>query len=161
MTSVSVFPKYVCLALLACGLLSACVQGDRDGQAPQAHLVVSGVAPAAGAIAPGSSAVFIIDVVNSGPDEATGVRIIHKIGDQSRLESTRCRASGGATCPPVDGSPTTMAMKSLPAGGALRFTDTLRRVGTAPGFMIDSMAVSAANDADPGHDTVALAVPVR
>jgi hypothetical protein len=150
--------RYSWTLLALCGLLAGCARGSSEVRRPGADIVVSGTTPSA-AIASGASAAFSIEVVNSGADAATDVRIDHKIGDQSRLESMRCRASGGAVCPQLDGARITV--KRLPAGGALRFTDTLRRASNTPGFIIDAMTVSAANDSDPGHDTVALAVEVH
>lgn len=143
--------------MVLCALLSGCAYGEGGGKAA-AKVLVSGIAPAS-AVVPGGRAVFRIKIANSGPDAATGVHIVRTVDDQARLVSSVCSASGGARCP--DAGTSSMIMAKLPAGGVIEFTDSLEILPGTVGYIVDSMAVTADDDIDPGHGTVALDAPVR
>ena len=124
----------------------------------EADLVVTAAGPTA-PVASGQSAEFHIRVTNAGPHDAADVRIINTIGAQSELVSMTCNAEGPAICPnPIAQS---MLVPTLPNGGVLTFTVTLKLANRATGIIVDAMAANFAGDFDPNNNSVAVDAVVR
>ncbi len=124
----------------------------------EADLVVTAAGPTA-PVASGESAEFRIRVTNAGPHDASNVRILNTIGAQSELVSMTCNAEGPATCPnPIAQS---MQVPTLPNGGVLTFTVTLKLANRATGIIVDAMAANFAGDFDPNNNSVAVDAVVR
>jgi uncharacterized repeat protein (TIGR01451 family) len=131
------------LHLLVLVLLSACAAGSgRQGT----QVVVSGSGPTS-AVQGGSNAVFVMTVTNTGPYDASNIKLIDNVGDQLKLISITCAASGGATCPAAPG--VQMTIPSLPNGGALVFSVTVQLVNGASGTIQNTMTASFANEINP------------
>jgi uncharacterized repeat protein (TIGR01451 family) len=129
--------------LLAMLTLAACAAGSgRQGT----EIVVSGTGPTA-AVQGGANAVFVMTVTNTGPYDASNIKLIDNVGNQLKLISITCAASGGATCP---SSPTVeMTIPSMPDGGALVFSVTVQVDTGATGTIQNSMVASFAEELDP------------
>jgi uncharacterized repeat protein (TIGR01451 family) len=136
--------------LLAALTLVGCAAGSgRQGT----EIVVSGVGPT-GQVQGGANAVFTMTVKNTGPYNASNVKIVDNVGNQLKLISITCTATGGATCP---SSPTVeMVISSLPNGGALNFAVTVQLDNGATGIIQNTMTASFAEELDPTQDTAAV-----
>ena len=124
-------------------MLAACAGGSgRQGT----QIVVTGTGPTA-PVAAGTNAVFVMNVANVGPYDASNVKLIDNVGNQLRLVSITCAASGGATCP---SSPTVdMTLSSIPNGGTLIFSVTVQLDNSATGIIQNSMSASFAEEINP------------
>jgi len=93
-------------------------------------------------------------VTNSGPYDASNIKLIDNIGNQLKLVSITCSASGGATCP---NPPTVeMVIPSMPNGSALVFTVTVQLDNGATGTIDNSMVASFAEEIDPTGASAAV-----
>ena len=127
--------------------LAACAAGSgRQGT----EIAVSGTGPA-DPVQSGSNAVFLMTVTNTGPYDASDIKLIDNVGNQLKLVSITCTASGGATCP---STPTVeMTNLSLPDGGSLLFTVTTQLDSGATGTIQNTMTASFAEELDPTQDS--------
>lgn len=112
---------------------------------PTNGVFVTGVGPS-GTLVGGGSAVFTMQVGNSGPDAAATVGIVNQVGAGLNFTGVTCAASGRATCPATTGPVMTVA--SLPAGGTLTFSVHTNVVPGTNGVVTNNMSVTAANDTD-------------
>jgi uncharacterized repeat protein (TIGR01451 family) len=137
------------LHLWVLAVVAACAGGSgRQGT----QIVVSGVGPAA-PVAAGANAVFVMTVTNTGPYDASNIKLVDNVGNQLKLISITCSASGGATCP---ATPTVeMTIPSLPNGGALIFSVTVQLDNNATGTIENAMVANFANEIDPTAETAA------
>jgi uncharacterized repeat protein (TIGR01451 family) len=130
--------------------LAACASGSgRQGT----EIVVTGTGPTS-QVAGGQNAVFVMTVTNAGPYDASNVKLIDNVGNQLKLLSITCAASGGATCP---SSPSVeMVISEIPNGGVLKFSVTTQLDSGATGTVENSMVASFANEIDPTQDSAAV-----
>ena len=137
------------LYLWVLAVVSACAAGSgRQGT----QIVVSGTGPTA-PVAAGANAVFVMTVTNTGPYDASNIKLVDNVGNQLKLISITCSASGGATCPTA---PTVeMTIPSLPNGGALIFSVTVQLDSNATGTIENAMVASFAEEIDPTAETAA------
>jgi uncharacterized repeat protein (TIGR01451 family) len=136
--------------LLAVLTLAGCAAGSgRQGT----EIVVSGVGPTA-QVQGGANAVFMMTVKNTGPYSASNIKVVDNVGNQLRLISITCTATGGASCP---SSPSVdMVISSLPNGGALIFAVTVQLDSGATGTVQNTMTASFAEEIDPTQATAAV-----
>jgi uncharacterized repeat protein (TIGR01451 family) len=136
--------------LLAVLTLAGCAAGSgRQGT----EIVVTGVGPTA-QVQGGGNAVFTMTVKNTGPYNASNIKVVDNVGNQLRLISITCTATGGASCP---SSPSVdMEISSLPNGGALIFAVTVQVDGGATGIIQNTMSASFAEEIDPTQATAAV-----
>lgn len=106
---------------------------------------VVGVGPPTVAIG-GTETAFTMTVANAGPDPATAVSIANQVGSGLTLTAISCTAVNGASCPATVGP--VMQVPSLAAGASLVFVVQARVASGANGTVINTMQVSAAEDAD-------------
>jgi uncharacterized repeat protein (TIGR01451 family) len=130
--------------------LAACASGSgRQGT----EIVVTGTGPT-GQVQGGSDAVFVMSVTNTGPYDASNIKLIDTVGNQLKLLSITCAASGGATCP---SSPTVeMVISEIPNGGVLKFSVTTQLDNGATGTVENSMVATFAYEIDPTQDSAAV-----
>ena len=131
------------LHLMVLLVLSACAAGSgRQGT----QITVTGTGPTAPVLS-GTNAVFVMTVTNTGPYDASNIKLIDNIGNQLKLISITCSATGGTTCP----NPATVEMDipSMPNGSALVFTVTVQLDNGATGTIDNSMVASFAEEIDP------------
>lgn len=127
--------------------LAACAAGSgRQGT----EIVVSGTGPA-DPVQSGSNAVFLMTVKNTGPYDASDIKLIDNVGNQLKLVSITCTAAGGATCPSTPS--VEMTNLSLPNGGSLLFTVTVQLDTGATGTIQNTMTASFAEEIDPTQDS--------
>jgi uncharacterized repeat protein (TIGR01451 family) len=131
------------LNLLVPLVLSACAAGSgRQGT----EIVVTGTGPTT-QVQSGTKAVFVMTVKNAGPYDASNIKVIDNLGNQLKLISITCAATGGATCP---SAPTVeMVIPSLPTGGALIFSVTVQLDSNANGTIQNTMVATFAEEIDP------------
>ena len=130
--------------------LAACASGSgRQGT----EIVVTGTGPT-GQVQGGSNAVFVMSVANTGPYTASNIKLIDNVGNQLKLLSITCAASGGAVCPT---SPSVeMVISEIPNGGVLKFSVTVQLDNGATGTVENSMVASFAYEIDPTQDSAAV-----
>jgi hypothetical protein len=130
--------------------LAACASGSgRQGT----EIVVTGTGPT-GQVQGGANAVFVMSVANTGPYTASNIKLIDNVGNQLKLLSITCSASGGATCPT---SPSVeMVISEIPNGGVLKFSVTCQLDSNATGTVENSMVASFAEEIDPTQDSAAV-----
>jgi uncharacterized repeat protein (TIGR01451 family) len=130
--------------------LAACASGSgRQGT----EIVVTGAGPTS-QVQGGSNVVFVMTVTNAGPYDASNIKLIDNVGNQLKLLSITCAASGGATCP---SSPSVdMVISEIPNGGVLKFSVTVQLDNNATGTVENSMVASFANEIDPTQDSAAV-----
>lgn len=130
--------------------LAACASGSgRQGT----EIVVTGTGPT-GQVQGGSNAVFVMSVANTGPYDASNIKLIDNVGNQLKLLSITCAASGGATCPTAPS--VEMVISEIPNGGVLKFSVTVQLDNNATGTVENSMVASFANEIDPTQDSAAV-----
>lgn len=127
--------------------LAACAAGSgRQGT----EIVVTGTGPA-DPVQSGNNAVFLMTLKNTGPYDAADIKVIDNVGNQLKLISITCAASGGATCPSAPS--VEMTGLSLPDGGSLLFTVTTQLDAGATGTIQNTMTASFAEEIDPTQDS--------
>ena len=98
---------------------------------------------------PGSTLVFSVVVLNSGPNSASNVLISDPAPTGTTISSWNCMASGGATCPNGSGSGNlNETAPSLPNGGALTYEITLQIPAGFSTLVTNEVTVSS-DTADP------------
>jgi len=126
-------------------LLAACASGSgRQGT----QIAVTGVGPAA-AVQSGAATAFVMTVANTGEYPASNVKLVDNVGNQLKLMSITCAASGGAACPSAPS--VEMVLTSLPSGGTLIFTVNVQLAANASGIIQNTMAASFAQQIDPAE----------
>ena len=128
-------------------VLSACASGSgRQGT----QINVTGSAPTAQVLG-GSNVVFVMTVTNAGPFDASNIKLVDNVGNQLKLLSITCAATGGATCPSAPS--VEMVIPTLPNGGSLIFSVTTQLDSGATGVIENSMTSSFAEEIDPTGDS--------
>jgi uncharacterized repeat protein (TIGR01451 family) len=131
-------------------VLAACATGSgRQGT----EIVVTGSGPT-GQVQGGSNAVFVMKVTNAGPYSASNIKLIDNVGNQLKLLSITCAATGGATCPAAPS--VEMVISEIPNGGVLEFSVTVQLDNNATGTVTNSMVATFANEIDPTQDSAAV-----
>ena len=133
-------------------LLGLCACGSGSGR-QGTEIVVTGTGPT-GSVQGGSNAVFVMTVTNAGPYDASTIKLIDNVGNQLKLLSITCAATGGAVCPAAPS--VQMDIPSLPNGGSLIFTVTLQLINGATGIVTNSMVASFAEEIDPTRLSAAV-----
>jgi uncharacterized repeat protein (TIGR01451 family) len=136
--------------LAAMSLLTACgAPSGRQGT----DIVVTGTGPT-GQVLGGENAVFNMTVSNTGQYDASNVKIVDNVGNQLKLISITCTASGGATCP----NPTSvqMVVPTFPAGGTLAFKVTLQLSQGGTGTVVNTMIASFPLDSNTSNNSITV-----
>jgi uncharacterized repeat protein (TIGR01451 family) len=118
---------------------------------PRAALVLSGQGPAA-PVAGGSTTAFDMTVTNTGPDAATGLRVLNTVGSNLSFLGATCSASGGAACPAAVGVISDVG--NLPVGGQLQFRVNALVAAGANGAITNTLQATADNVFSPGGNSV-------
>ncbi len=127
--------------------LAACAAGSgRQGT----EIVVGGTGPA-DPVQSGNTTEFLMTVKNTGPYDASGIKLIDNVGNQLKLISITCTAAGGATCPSAPS--VEMTDLALPNGGSLLFTVTVQLDTGATGTIQNTMTASFAEELDTTQDS--------
>ena len=131
-------------------MLSACAGGSgRQGT----QIVVTGTGPTA-QVQAGSDIVFVMTVRNTGPYDASNIKLIDNVGNQLKLVAITCAAAGGAVCP---AAPTVeMTIPSLTNGASLVFSVTAQLDSTASGIVQNTLTASFAEEIDPTGASAAV-----
>lgn len=122
---------------------------------PRAGVSVVGVGPATTALG-GSETTFTMTVANTGPDPATNINIVNSVGSRLTLSSVSCVPAGGAVCPTVLGP--VMSVPSMVVGGSLAFAVAAKVSDGSNGIVINTMQVTADNDADRSNNSATASV---
>ena len=133
-------------------LLGLCACGAGSGR-QGTEIVVTGTGPI-GSVQSGTNAVFVMSVTNAGPYDASTIKLIDNVGNQLKLLSITCAATGGAVCPAAPS--VQMDIPSLPNGGSLIFTVTVQLINGATGIVTNSMVASFAEEIDPTRLSAAV-----
>lgn len=121
---------------------------------PRAALVLTGTGPAS-TVTGGDVAVFTMGVTNSGPDAATGLRVVNNVGSNLTFVGATCTATAPAVCPAAVGVNTDVG--TLPAGGALSFAVSARVAAGTNGAITNTLQAVADNIGSPtGNSVVAV-----
>ncbi len=135
------------LHLMVLLVLSACASGSgRQGT----QITVTGSGPTTQVLG-GSTVVFVMTVTNSGPYDASNIKLVDNVGNQLKLLSITCTATGGATCPTTPS--VEMVIPAMPNGGSLVFSVTTQLDSGATGTVENSMTSSFAEEIDPTGDS--------
>jgi uncharacterized repeat protein (TIGR01451 family) len=112
---------------------------------PRATLVLGGTGPSS-PVAGGGTAVFTMTVGNTGPDDATGLKVINTVGSNLTFTGASCSAAGGAVCPASVGVVSDVGV--LPVGGQLTFSVNALVAPNTPntnGAITNTVSASADN----------------
>jgi len=109
---------------------------------PRASLVLTGAGPSA-AVAGGSTAVFTMTVSNTGPDAASGLRVVNTVGGNLTFVGATCTATAPAVCPAAVGVVTDVG--ALAVGGKLTFNVSAVVAAGTNGAITNTLQASADN----------------
>jgi len=109
---------------------------------PRASLVVTGVGPAA-QVAGGETAIFVMSVSNTGPDAATGLRVLNTVGGNLTFVGATCVATAPAVCPASVGVVTDVG--TLAVGGKLTFNVSAVVAAGTNGAITNTLQATADN----------------
>jgi len=109
---------------------------------PRATLVLGGTGPSS-PVAGGGTAVFTMTVGNSGPNDATGLKVVNSVGSNLTFTGATCSASGGAICPLSVGVVSDVG--TLPVGGQLTFNVSALVAPNTNGAITNTITATAEN----------------
>jgi uncharacterized repeat protein (TIGR01451 family) len=109
---------------------------------PRASLVLTGTGPSA-AVAGGETATFTMTVANSGPDAASGLRVVNTVGSNLSFIGATCTATAPAVCPATVSVVTDVG--ALPVGGKLTFNVNAVVAAGTNGAITNTLQASADN----------------
>jgi len=116
----------------------------------RASLVVTGAAPTQ-QVAGGDTALFTMTVSNSGPDAATGLRVVNTVGSNLTFIGATCTATAPAVCPAAVGVVTDVG--TLAVGGKLTFNVSALVAANTNGAITNTLQATADNAFSAGGNT--------